>query len=334
MELRKYAKMLNTEPNRFKEIINKSIETISIIRQNRSIPFQMIAKKICEHYKYSLLVKAELDEETPGMAIKNNDGSISIVLGALTNALKDRVVFYHELAHSILHMQLLQTGTIKDHSEELIEAEAWLFSINCAVHDNLSTIDDISKLIIDFSFRLPAKYAQAFYVVSQYFSDNWVNVSEEKTVQAYAEPLIITVNNIIIEKIAINPRLIYDFDGYGFEKFMAELFDGLGYLVEQTTKTRDGGVDILAVKNIDNVSLRFLIECKKYSERKKVGVSLVRSLFGVKHHIGASKAIIATTSRFTKPAVDFAEAHKWDLELKDFDGIMHWINLYLKKNKA
>jgi restriction system protein len=109
-----------------------------------------------------------------------------------------------------------------------------------------------------------------------------------------------------------------------FEALMAEVFAGLGYAVEQTKRTRDGGIDILAVKNVDDVSLRFLIECKR-----QVGVSLVRELFGIKHHLGASKAIIATTSDFTKPAVEFAQAHRWELELKNRDGIVQWINSYL-----
>jgi len=52
---------------------------------------------------------------------------------------------------------------------------------------------------------------------------------------------------------------------------MAKVFDGLGYVVEHTKETRDGGIDVLAIKNVDDISVRFLIECKRYAEDRKVG---------------------------------------------------------------
>jgi len=338
MENSQYSYMLNTRIDRFEDLIDKSIETVSIARHHHSLPFQEIAYKICKHYKCDLLINGEFDKTTPGMTIRKSDGSISLIVNSLSSQLKDRLVFYHELAHAVLHVQPIQTGLIKNEIQELNEHEAWLFSINCVAHDNFSTKEqisknnDVSQLILGFAF--PMQYDKAFQVVAQYFADNWISVSDEGTALINAKPLIVRVNDVIIEKIAMNPQLLYQLNGFMFEEFMAELFKGMGYLVEQTAKTRDGGVDILAIKKIDDISLRFLIECKKYAKKRKVGVSLVRSLFGVKHHMGASKAIIATTSEFTKPAADFAEAHKWDLELKDFNGIIHWTNHYINKKNS
>lgn len=71
--------------------------------------------------------------------------------------------------------------------------------------------------------------------------------------------------------------------------------------------------------------IRFLIECKRYAISRKVDVSLVRALYGAKTHEKATKAILATTSTFTYPAMKFSEAHRWELELRDMNGILDWI---------
>jgi hypothetical protein len=59
-----------------------------------------------------------------------------------------------------------------------------------------------------------------------------------------------------------------------------------------------------------------------------VGVGHVRQLLGVKYDEGASKAILATTSFFSAPAREIEERHIYELELKDYEGVMGWIRMY------
>jgi len=54
-------------------------------------------------------------------------------------------------------------------------------------------------------------------------------------------------------------------------------------------------------------------------------VDLVRQLFGVKTMLQENKAILVTTSSFTREAIQLAKAHLWDLELKDHKDVMSWI---------
>ena len=68
-----------------------------------------------------------------------------------------------------------------------------------------------------------------------------------------------------------------------FEEFIAEIRNRFGCEVERTKQTRDGGRDIIAVKRAE-ANCRFLIECKRYDPKNKVGVSIVRELYGVKIH--------------------------------------------------
>jgi HJR/Mrr/RecB family endonuclease len=71
--------------------------------------------------------------------------------------------------------------------------------------------------------------------------------------------------------------------------------------------------------------MKLLIECKRYAGDNKVGVSFVRSLYGVKIHDGATKAILATTSTFTKAASELVTSHRWELEGRDYDGVVDWV---------
>jgi hypothetical protein len=109
-----------------------------------------------------------------------------------------------------------------------------------------------------------------------------------------------------------------------FEELIAEIWDRFGYQVELTKRTRDGGRDIIAVRQTE-AAMKLLIECKRYAGDNKVGVSFVRSLYGVKIHDGATKAILATTSTFTKAASEFVTSHRWELEGRDYDGVVDWV---------
>jgi HJR/Mrr/RecB family endonuclease len=59
-------------------------------------------------------------------------------------------------------------------------------------------------------------------------------------------------------------------------------------------------------------------------------VGVVRELYGVKVAQGATKAIMATTTYFTKPAKTFQHQHKWELDLADFKTLQNWIAGYLR----
>lgn len=111
-----------------------------------------------------------------------------------------------------------------------------------------------------------------------------------------------------------------------FEELVAEIWKRFGYLVELTSQTRDGGRDIIAVKQSE-ANLRFLIECKRYARHRPVGVGIVRELYGVKVDERATKAILATTSTFTSGAKEFFRNHIWELEPRDFDGVVDWISV-------
>lgn len=104
--------------------------------------------------------------------------------------------------------------------------------------------------------------------------------------------------------IAKNPSYMHKMTPRDFEEMMARLFAELGYSVELTQKTRDGGKDIYIAKKNEIGNFLFLVECKKYAPNHPVGIDVIRNLYGVigMEDTNPTGGIIATTSHFTRDA--------------------------------
>jgi HJR/Mrr/RecB family endonuclease len=133
----------------------------------------------------------------------------------------------------------------------------------------------------------------------------------------------------LLEEFHRTPELLTTMERRQFERLIVEIFDGFGYDVELTQRTRDGGKDIVAVRRRE-IETRLLIECKRPDSGHPVDVSIVRELLGVKVDDGATKAILATTTRLTRDASAFVEKHRWELEAAEYDRIVSWISEYLR----
>jgi len=117
------------------------------------------------------------------------------------------------------------------------------------------------------------------------------------------------------------------------EEVVAELFDGLGYAVELTQRTRDGGRDVIAIRHHEVKSDKYLIECKHW--KAKVGVTAVRELLGVEQleDERPSGLLLVSTSGFSEDAkiLGAKDQVKWILALKDRDHLHEWIDQYARE---
>lgn len=91
-----------------------------------------------------------------------------------------------------------------------------------------------------------------------------------------------------------------------FEMLVGEGFRLQGYQVAETGGGgADGGVDLVLTKPGKNGSEKFLVQCKQW-RAYKVGVDVVRELYGVMAAKGATGGFVVTSGRFTDEAVSFA----------------------------
>jgi restriction system protein len=87
-----------------------------------------------------------------------------------------------------------------------------------------------------------------------------------------------------------------------FEELVGESFRRRGYFVlENPGAGADGGVDLRLRKD----GQKIYVQCKHWKTRR-VGVSVVRELYGVISDKGADEGIVVTYGRFTPEAVSFA----------------------------
>lgn len=74
-------------------------------------------------------------------------------------------------------------------------------------------------------------------------------------------------------------------------EIIERVFQDEGFETTLTQQTRDGGRDIIATKFEMGKPVVFYIECKRYGRQNSVGVSIVRSLYGVQSADRINKAI-------------------------------------------
>jgi len=104
-------------------------------------------------------------------------------------------------------------------------------------------------------------------------------------------------------------QTIRDLSWREFEELVAEAYRRQGYIViENTTAGADGGIDIRLKK--DNHT--HLVQCKNW-KTSKVGVKVVREMYGVLIAEHASSVIIIVSGVFTQEAKNFALGKAIDL---------------------
>ncbi len=129
----------------------------------------------------------------------------------------------------------------------------------------------------------------------------------------------------IYREILGNKELAKSINWRNFELLLAKVLEKHEYEVEVLKGSKDGGIDVIALKKDSSFgSNRYLIQAKKWTN--KVGVTPVRELLWAHNNYKVTKSCLVTTSEFTKGAWELAEQHKWQIELKDYDKLIEWID--------
>lgn len=175
------------------------------------------------------------------------------------------------------------------------------------------------------------------YIFDWYKYDNTSELTEMvfNLIKSNQNNTIYSLNHIDInlyKSIIANPQLLGELNWRTFEKLLANILEKFEYEIELQRGTKDGGIDIIAFKkNTIFGPERYLIQAKRW--KNKVGVEPVQRLIWAHNHYKVTKSCIATTSAFTRGAWELAENHKWQVELKDYDKIIDWINLAVNSTK-
>lgn len=98
-------------------------------------------------------------------------------------------------------------------------------------------------------------------------------------------------------------------DGRTFEMRLGLLFRDLGYSVRQTKVSGDFGADLVLHKN----GTVTVVQAKRYSLDRKVGVGAVQEVVSAMGMYHAQHAIVITNTYFTAPAKTLAQSNNVEL---------------------
>jgi restriction system protein len=149
-----------------------------------------------------------------------------------------------------------------------------------------------------------------------------------------AKPVIISASEALVRNLQKRPEDLLRISPRDFEMVLAELLTDMGWEVELTKATRDGGKDILAYMNTSIGRLLCLVEAKQYRKDRKIGVDLVRTLYGTLCDYQANSAMMVTTSTFSRDAHEFQQRHQYQLSLRDYTDVVTWITKFKRNGKA
>lgn len=194
-----------------------------------------------------------------------------------------------------------------------------------------STIDDLMDLVAMLPWWAGVLLAVVFYVVLHRVADQQVVTAVQPgqlgtmvtqtawrafaTMGQYVLPLICLagaglsalkrrerkalVQNVVQSKTA---GVLDGMSWTQFEKLVGEAFRLQGYTVAETGGGgADGGVDLVLSKGGE----KFLVQCKHW-KAFRVGVDVVRELYGAMAARGAAGGFVVTSGRFTDDAIAFA----------------------------
>lgn len=132
----------------------------------------------------------------------------------------------------------------------------------------------------------------------------------------------------LIAKLARSPRLLHELTPRSFEELVADLLARDGLQPTLTPVSGDGGRDILVYHNSPLGRHLYLVECKKWSPDRPIGVAVVRQLYGVVSLERATAGLIVSTSSFTKGATDFANTVPYQMQLRGYEQLLDWLKVH------
>lgn len=137
------------------------------------------------------------------------------------------------------------------------------------------------------------------------------NPVKSKLLYRLREPYDPCLRNKEAERLIIDiyhyPALIYQIPPVYFEIVIERLLQDVGFKTELTSITRDGGKDVIGIKNEVWGEVTYYFECKGSWINNPVGVGRVRSLYGVQTSDRVNVSVLVTTGRVTDDAWKFVK---------------------------
>ncbi|WP_196488091.1 restriction endonuclease [Burkholderia pseudomultivorans] len=216
---------------------------------------------------------------------------------------------------------------------DINESASFFIALDDAHFAEPSLIDYIERLLSQNSHsRLLALFPRYIGVASgqwgEFFDSEYIfDYSSVLLPETRLEVVRYSPSYSVLQSVLAKSRSIEDLSWRQFEKLIAELLEKEGYEVELMEGTKDGGVDVVAIKDLGPSGLfKTLWQAKKKQVGNKVGLSVVRELADTRNEFCASKAFIVTSTFLTRGAAQRIQRDRYQLGKVDRNDLNLWID--------
>ena len=172
----------------------------------------------------------------------------------------------------------------------------------------ITTAADAYELIRDAirRMRLGRSNWRGFGSIAEFWMER--NVKIEKEWLGEIDHILWTASDSIIRQIAQDPDLVFKTEWRDLERVMAQIFAEIGFNVELTNSSHDGGKDVvLFCASAKQRDCCFYVEIKHWRSGSKIGSATIRKLIDVVFRDGANGGIFLSSSGFARHVQDQKE---------------------------
>lgn len=227
-----------------------------------------------------------------------------------------------EIDDFLFHNALLDEETV----EQLVDAGLLGFSAKTAqatpewleeFHENLcSWANNQSWLAADLPWR------SLVYQPEPNQTSLWTPAAPELPLWISTTPACLLLAMDLLRK----EKLLSEMKWRDFEELIGALLESEGWRVKVTRASKDGGIDVVALKSDDTLGEIYSVwQAKKNCSTNKVQLEEVKALSATRDDERATKGIMVTTSRLTRGAIEWIKRDIYRLGYKEHDHIKRWI---------
>lgn len=205
------------------------------------------------------------------------------------------------------------------------------------------TIDGIDSLIFlsntprDPNFEEFDKdlYPVIFQHIDYDILGDWIKALEVKEIESVVVKILKDCTQHIIMAIVNDPNTLKDLEWLDMERTVAELFRGLGFKVELTPSSKDGGKDvILELEEIDQKKT-YVIEIKHWRSGQKVGKSAVDKFVKIVVKENRTAGLFLSTYGVSSEVVEsLTKIERKKVKFGDKEKIISLCETYIKKKES
>ena len=186
-----------------------------------------------------------------------------------------------------------------------------------------------------YNNSFPGEAVNPRSVLPQTVSQSPLRWTEESIERDRVELRIKSLSQELAKIIAQYPNELEKVEWRDLERIVAEVFDGMGFGVELTPPSKDGGKDVILSCSVHGSKKSYIVEVKHWRSRHGVGQKAVKNFLQVVLNEKRAGGLFLSTYGYTSDAFEVcSEIEKQNLRFGDKDKLVSLCKTYVKASTS